>query len=254
VRSILVSLIMLSTTVAYADERITPFLKPGLDPANAPHQVFEEGAFLLGGSTDVWPGAPDFMLRMDKRLATWPLSDDGTPKFYARSGIFSDIGDAPDLVLRRAGPDNASKDGTPVPLEPGTNIGTLYWQSWGSRCENDRNGFNAGCGNNGRNAAIFARTLGQQTGSSRAGSLHLATTPEGNPGEPLVRIEITAGGDVVIGPDHDPVTLRVSRPEALRETALVTSFRVKGGIQIERVVVGEPDRCGSGYRCLRVPN
>jgi hypothetical protein len=99
-------------------------------------------------------------------------------------------------------------------LQPDVNIGTLYWQAWGGRCQEDPQGygFKSGCGNNGRNAAIYARTIGTQTGDSRAGSLHLATTPEGNPGEPIVRIQINADGDVLVNPDQDPMTLRISRP------------------------------------------
>ena len=65
---------------------------------------------------------------MDNKTAAWPLSGDGTPKFYARSGVFSDLGDAPDLVLRRAGPDRVSPEAAPAPLEPDVNIGNLYWQ------------------------------------------------------------------------------------------------------------------------------
>jgi hypothetical protein len=184
----LVALVLLSSSMrAAADDRIAPFLEPELDITRVPHQVFKEGAFLLKGRTTVWPGAPDFLLRTDKKDANWPLSDDGTPKFYARSAILSDIGDAPDLALRRAGPDNSTADGTPAQLQPDVNIGTLYWQAWGGRCQEDPQGygFKSGCGNNGRNAAIYARTIGTQTGDSRAGSLHLATTPVTQGTEPL---------------------------------------------------------------------
>jgi hypothetical protein len=87
-RHLIALVIASSSMAAAADERIAPFLEPGLDVTEVPHQVFEEGAFLLGGRTNVWPGAPDFLLRMDGKLANWPLSGDGTPKFYV---TFSDF-------------------------------------------------------------------------------------------------------------------------------------------------------------------
>ena len=255
-RHLIALVIASSSMAAAADERIAPFLEPGLDVTEVPHQVFEEGAFLLGGRTNVWPGAPDFLLRMDGKLANWPLSGDGTPKFYARSAILSDIGDSPDLVLRRAGPDNSAPDATPAPLEPGANIGTLYWQGWGGRCKGDPHsyGFNAGCGNNGRNAAIYARAIGEQSGHSRAGSLHFATTPKGNPGEPIVRIEITADGEVLVNPDQNPMTMRIRRPQRNGETAFLTAFKANGRVRIDRVEVDAPNSCGKGYRCLRINN
>ena len=244
-----------SVTLA-ADNPISRFLKPGLNPNDVPAEVFAEGAFLLGGRGGVWPGAPDFLLRMDSALANWPLSADGTPKLYARSAIFTDIGDAPDLALRRAGPDNAGPAAAPVALKSNVNIGALYWQSWGGRCKGDSHpaGFTAGCRNDGRNAAIYARTVGDQTGKNRAGSLHLATTPVGNPGNPIDRIEIASTGEVVINPDQLPVTLRVSRPSHNGETALLTAFQTNGRVRIDRVEVGPPNSCGKGYRCLRVSN
>jgi hypothetical protein len=176
-----------STLAVGADDCIVPFLKPGIDVDNVPHQVFDEGAFLLGGRRDVWQGSP---------------------------------------------------------------------KVWGGRCASDAYdyGFFAGCGNNGRNASISARTVGEQTGRSRAGSLQFATTTRDNPGSPIVRVEITADGDVLINPDQDPVTLRIGRPHQDGETALVTSFKANGRAQIDRVVIGEPDSCGKGYRCLRISN
>ena len=170
--------------------------------------------------------------------------------------MFSDIGDAPDLALRRAGPDKAKATARPVPLPPGTTIGMLYWQAWGGRCaqSSERFGFFAGCGNNGRNAAIYSRAVGQQTGYSRAGSLYFATTPKGNPGEPIDRLVIAADGSVVVDPEFDAVTLQIERPSKNGETALLTSFQADGHIQVRRVEIGKRDTCGMGYRCLRIRN
>jgi hypothetical protein len=183
---------------------------------------------LLVGRADGWPGAPDFFCRESTSNATresHPLAD-GTPKCYAKGMVLGDIGDAPDLVLRRAGPDNAHYNDAPSPVAPDTTLGGLYWQAWGSRCEPGQYGFWSGCGGNGRTAEIYSRTAGEQTGTSRAGSLHLATTPLGNNGNPVDRMVISHDGRITLN------------------TA----------VGMRDVEVGEPDSCGTGYRCLRVAN
>jgi hypothetical protein len=140
--------------------------------------------------------------------------------------VLGDIGDAPDLVLRRAGPDQAAYNARPQPVPVGTSLGTLYWQAWGERCERRLYGFWSGCGGNGRTAQIYSRTASLQTGSSRAGSLHFGTTPPGNNGEPIDRLVISAEGRVILQ------TL----------------------VGMREVEVGSEDSCGTGYRCLRVVN
>jgi hypothetical protein len=140
--------------------------------------------------------------------------------------VLADIGDSPDLVLRRAGPDGADFNGTPQPVPDGTALGSLYWQAWGTRCEPEQSGFWSGCGGNGRTAQIYSRASGDQTGTSRAGSLHLGTTPAGDNGSPMDRIVITSEGQIILN------TLA-----GMRE-----------------VEIGDADSCGTGYRCLRVAN
>jgi hypothetical protein len=140
--------------------------------------------------------------------------------------VLGDIGDSPDLVLRRAGPDGADFNGKPLHVPDGTVLGSLYWQAWGARCEPAQSGFWSGCGGNGRTAQIYSRSSGDQTGTSRAGSLHLATTPPGNNGSPLDRIVITAEGQIIIN-------------------------TLAGMREIE---IGSADSCGTGFRCLRVAN
>ena len=256
IRYVLTFSIASSSLAFAADSPISHFLKPGLGPNGVPTEVFPEGAFVLGGRSDVWPGAPDFLLRMDKQFAAWPLSDDGTPKLYARSVVITDIGDTPDLALRRAGPDDAAPNSDPAPVPAGTDIANLYWQAWGGRCASDAHdyGFYSGCDNLGRNASIFARTVGEQTGTSRAGNLYLATTPEGNPGKPIPRIAITSEGEILVNPNQKPITFKLSRPTRDGETALLTSYEMNGKIRLDRVEVGAPDSCGKGFRCLRISN
>jgi len=182
---------------------------------------------LLVGRTDAWPGAPDFFCRQSstESAVIHPLAD-GTPKCYARSLVLGDIGDAPDLVLRRAGPDGADYNASPAPVPGGTYLGGLYWQAWGARCEPGQYGYWSGCGGNGRTALIYSRSVGDQTGTSRAGSLHLATTPMGNNGNPTDRLVLSEDGRVIIN-------------------------TLAGMKEIE---IGSADSCGTGYRCLRVAN
>jgi len=78
----------------------------------------------------------------------------------------------------------------------------------------------------GRTAQIYSRTVGEQTAKSRAGSLHLATTPLNNNGNPVDRIVITEEGRVILN------TLA----------------------GMKEIQIGAADSCGTGYRCLRVPN
>ena len=76
---------------------------------------------LLAGRSDAWEGAPDFFCRQSESHSNviHPLAD-GTPKCYAKGMVLGDIGDAPDLVLRRAGPDGAAYNGRPQPVPEGT--------------------------------------------------------------------------------------------------------------------------------------
>jgi len=218
----LVIILSLSLTVR-AQEALAPFVPPNADSVAG---TVLRGQ-LLWGRTEIWPGAPDFFCRQSESHSnvSHPLAD-GTPKCYARGMVLGDIGDPPDLVLRRAGPDGARHSDMPQPVPHGTTLGGLYWQAWGTRCEPGRSGFWSGCGGNGRTAQIYSRTFGEQTGSSRAGSLHLATTPPGNNGSPADRLVISAEGQIVLN------TLA-----GMRE-----------------VEIGEADSCGTGYRCLRVAN
>jgi hypothetical protein len=217
-----VLVVVLSLTVS-AREAMAPFVPPNARSKKV--QVIDR--HLLWGRTDGWEGAPDFFCRQSDSQSNviHPLAD-GTPKCYAKGMILGDIGDAPDLVLRRAGPDDAPYTARPQPVPAGTTLGTLYWQAWGERCEPGLYGYWSGCGGNGRTAQIYSRTAGEQTGASRAGSLHLATSPLENNGDPVDRVVIAADGEITL---HTPVGMR-------------------------EVEVGPADSCGTGFRCLRVAN
>jgi len=198
-------------------------------PSNAPTKVVTVlPGQVLAGRLDAWAGSPDFFCRQsvsDDVDVMHPLAD-GTPKCYAKGMVLGDIGDAPDLVLRRAGPDRQAYNGDPAPVPGGVSLGGLYWQAWGGRCEPGQYGYWSGCGGMGRTAQIYSRTVGEQTAKSRAGSLHLATTPLNNNGNPVDRIVITEEGRVILN------TLA----------------------GMKEIQIGAADSCGTGYRCLRVPN
>ena len=133
--------------------------------------------------------------------------------------VLGDIGDAPDLVLRRAGPDDAAYRPAAAELPEWTTLGTLSWQAWGERCEHGQEGFWSGCGGNGRTARIYSRTAGEQSGTSPHGwYLHLGTTPVGNNGDPIDRFVITPDGRIIL---HTLVGMR-------------------------EVEVGSADSCGTG--------
>ncbi len=106
------------------------------------------------------------------------------PALRLRKLQVTDVGDPPDLALRRIGPDGAPWD---LPREQfeavpaGTNIGSIYWQRW------DGQGFGV------RQAQIYART-----GPGNSGSLHLATTPEGG-NEPVDRLSFGPDGLMDLG-------------------------------------------------------
>jgi hypothetical protein len=219
----LVGVLVMSLSVDAQQDALRPFVPPNAE--------IKLGTVLSGqllvGRADAWPGAPDFFCRQSdsQSLVNHPLAD-GTPKCYVRSLVIADIGDAPDLILRRAGPDNANYNASPRPVPEGTYLGGIYWQAWGERCEPGQSGYWSGCGGNGRTALIYSRSVGNQTGTSRAGSLHFGTTPLQNNGSPLDRLVLTEDGRVIIN------TLA----------------------GMKEVEIGTADSCGTGYRCLRVAN
>jgi hypothetical protein len=218
-----VGVLFMSFSVHAQQDALKPFVPPNAEMKLGTVLTGQ----LLAGRTDAWPGAPDFFCRQSNSQSTvnHPLAD-GTPKCYTRSLVIADIGDAPDLVLRRAGPDGADYNASPEPVPDGTYLGGLYWQAWGTRCEPGQYGYWSGCGGNGRTAMIYSRTVGDQTGTSRAGSLHLATTPPENNGSPVDRLVLSEDGRVILN------TLA----------------------GMKTVEIGSADSCGTGYRCLRVEN
>ena len=106
----LVIIVLSIALTAHAQEAIAPFVPPN---ANSVSGNVLRGQ-LLWGRTDSWPGAPDFFCRQSNSQSNvlHPLAD-GTPKCYAKGMVLGDIGDSPDLVLRRAGPDGADFNGKP---------------------------------------------------------------------------------------------------------------------------------------------
>lgn len=106
-------------------------------------------------------------------------------KVFVRSIIVSEIGDPPDIAIRRAS--GTYPNGTPSQVLSGENIGTLYWQ-----------GFTDDANYQCRQAQIYARAAENLHSSSAGGNLFLATTPIGGTST-LDRITILHNGNVGIG-------------------------------------------------------
>ena len=239
--------------------------------------------YVLAGRPDVWEGAPDFFINTENRYWGFqgPYGHEGTPKIYMRSAVLADKGDTPDLAIRRAGPDQSGPYGTPEIMGDGQGIGTIYWQAWGGNCAGGESWY-AGCGGFGRIAAIWARTVGTQTATSRSGALYFSTTPPENPGNTIIRFRVSEHGQFVAhnGGSHarPAIALHGAENTGLLMAPTGIGFSVNGhatftanlpseqstsitllvktnGTTIEKKVeVGDANSCGTGYRCLRVPN
>ena len=131
------------------------------------------------GRLDGYRGTPDF---------EW---DNPNQKLKVRAMILGDIGDATEIALRRAGPDNAAYDASPQPLNASVNVAPIYWQPYGT------NGDFESSSSTGRIAQIYARTAVIPTGTNRAGTLVFATTSV-NQESPTDRIVIDEAGGVTI--------------------------------------------------------
>ena len=143
-----------------------------------------------------------------------------------RTLMIADIADPPDLLLQRSGPDNGAYDSTPTAVSPNSNIGTFYWRGVGD------NGLGYpttadGKKSHGRACQMYVRAIGDYTDTNRAGDFYLGCTPE-NAVDPIEYLSVkNDGGFYIIN----------SATGAL-----------------SKVTVGDPDSCGTGYRCLRMGN
>lgn len=219
-RFLLAALHWLLAWPVQAQDPLAPFIPPP-DPTTP--GTYIEG-HLLGGRADAWPGAPDLLFRNTVTLppCTHFLCD-GSPKLYARSLLLGEIGDGPDLALRRAGPDGAPYNTTePAAVPSGTSLGPIYWMAYGGKyggglAWNPAEG--GGPSSVGRNAQIYAKAVNAQTATNRAGEFFIGTTPPGNPGNPIDRFRITAAGRTCIffidTPDGTPgwYEIRQGKPD-----------------------------------------
>lgn len=254
------------------------------DP-NAPFSFL--AGYLLVGRMDAWPGAPDFFVSVEDRHwgQTGPLDADGTPKVFARSLVLADLGDTPDLVLRRANAVEgwARYNGTPSVVNDGEGLGTLYWQTWGANCA----GYGwRSCTGHSRVAGINAVAVGAQTDTSRAGKLCFYTSSPNTKDSGTQRMCLTengllamaAGGDaanpIVQFPGHPGISAdsfgvkfsiygpssrqfggAFTWPDSSGDTSIVLVIRKPNNVfETKAVRYGAPDSCGTGNRCLYVAN
>lgn len=154
--------------------------------------LFNGNAYI--GRGDEWPGCPDFLMCFENintsdDVYMWPSNG----KLFTRSLVLGEKGDAVDLVIRKAGPDNSKyNDMTEAPVKDGENIGALYWQTWGG-AQGGGNYWTPRNGHEGRLVSIRCRAVGDQTATSRAGRLQIGVTPKGAT-DPVDRLEITDQG------------------------------------------------------------
>ncbi len=128
------------------------------------------------------------------------LWDNTNQKLRIRSTLISDIGDTPDVGLRRAS--GATYDATPTALTSNENIGKIWFQPYGTN-----NDFNA-TGGSGISAQIYAKTAEVPSGTGRGGELRIQTTGIGAV-EPTDRITIKSTGYIGIGTDSPSTNLEI---------------------------------------------
>lgn len=145
--------------------------------------------------------------------------DNINQKLKVRAMFLNDLGDSPEIGFRRAGPDNATCEQSPEAIGNGVQIAPIYWQAWGTNGD-----FDALTGS-GQIAQINARTEGEQTGTSRPGALMFSTTPVGE-ANPRLRLFISSEGEFWIWFSGD----------------------------VRKIIIGDPNSCGVGKRCLAIDN
>lgn len=95
----------------------------------------------------------------------------GSHRIHSRSLMLAEINDTVDLAIRRW---NGSF-GSPTEVLDGEFIGNIYWQPYGSD-----GAFDHASPHYGRICQISGQCIGNQTGSSRGGTLIFFTTPTGS--------------------------------------------------------------------------
>jgi hypothetical protein len=185
--------------------------------STAPGQIIISGVRSIEFSANGnHPDFPDMRLDMNHNRH-W---------LQARTLELSDKGDPVDLVLQRAGPDNALYGDPPAPLAPGAAIASIRFRAMGDN-GHYWPGPSAVDMGQGSVATIYVRAIEAQTDTSRAGDLYFATTPAGA----IVqqdRLRILNTGRI-----------QIWHPE-------------RGGLADIRT--GPVNSCGYGWRCLIIPN
>jgi hypothetical protein len=168
-------------------------------------------------------------------IPTLRLSPSG--KIEGMSIQLYEQGDAVDAInLGRAGPDNV-QDGNLQTTQPGARIGQICSQTyvtgwdWGAQGAGGQKVYSC-------TAQIGFRADGTQTSISRPGYLELRATRAGATNVET-QMEVRAHNRSQTG----STGIRIRWTEVLNAEGAM-----------DYVVIGPPNSCGSGYRCLRVPN
>lgn len=167
--------------------------KANLTTANTFTAPMTVRANIIGGRADARAEAPDFV---------W---DNADFKLMSKGLLLADIGDSPDLAIRRAGPDGGSYNTPPTGLLNGETIGRIYWQAYGDNgaYTNDWDTNTTGQ----HQAAFIGAQLTQSTGvittTMRSGIVAGSTTVPLNsvtslPAVGRVLVHATDGTDVTV--------------------------------------------------------
>lgn len=106
-------------------------------------------------------------------------------QLYVRALIVGEIGDSPNINIRRAYPDSGPYNQPPAQVPDGVPVGYVTWQAYtGDRWS-------------GRMAQVYARTVGAATDTNSAGALYLATTSPGQV-DTTDRVKIGADGTTTV--------------------------------------------------------
>lgn len=140
-------------------------------------------------------------------------------------------GDAVDLNIGRAGPDNV-QDGNLQTTQPGARIGQLCFQTYVTGV-----GWGASSGY-ACSAQVAGRADGTQTATSRPGYLELRATRAGS-AVVETNVEVHVHNRAAVG----STGVRVRWTETVNQDGVM-----------DYLVIGPPNSCGSGFRCVRVPN
>lgn len=156
--------------------------------------------------------------------------DNTNYKLKVRGILIADVGDTPDLALRRSGPEGGNYNDVPTAMGSGENIGKIYFQAYGTNLDFDVSG------GSGVTAEIYAQTAEVPTGTARGGNLHFQTCAIGAK-DPTTRLSILSTGNVGIATDVPDAKLEIKDGSASGKYLLQVYNTSTGGDTDQTVLI-----------------